>query len=316
MMGKLHTWIERISEDNKKGLRVLHKVLEVDGKKRFKLDGAVKDARGDLSLKEVYSVPYEEAQKEFRKLTNVSQYATFFGGKPKMSHDYEILRYKKFSQLRISSILKPHVVSTIERWLQVNDQDEFTKRIYYTVRDVFTIIRNQEAPISLARHEFNGMPIDEHAKPPRFDQLITKHKGKRPVFDGRNTAGDNIYNPLIDSKGRFKRFVFKEPFQDPKQVLQGFLAGQGEITAHCKIPTLKTTSYMNTFKGLMSNDVPLNIGDGLKVHSNFIGAVSPDHTTFGWSKERMSTAQKDVSLRSLISRRFMSTASSPMHHTL
>ena len=31
----------------------------------------------------------------------------------------------------------------------------------------------------------------------------------------------------------------------------------------------------------MSNDINLNVGDGLKAHSNFIGAVSPDHTTYG-----------------------------------
>jgi hypothetical protein len=72
---------------------------------------------------------------------------------------------------------------------------------------------------------------------------------------------------------------------------------------------------MHTYKGLLSTDVPLNVADGLKAHSNFVGAVSPDHTTFGWSKERMSTTQKDMSLRNLIQRRFVSTASSPMHHT-
>jgi hypothetical protein len=189
MLVKLHTWIEKISEDNKKGLRVIHKILEVDGKKRFKPDGTVKDGRTDLLMKDVNSVPIEDAQREFRKLTNVSQYATFFGSRPKMSHDYEILKYKKFSQLRIASILKPHVIQTIERWLAINDQEEFTKRIYYTVRDVFTIVRNQEPPVSLHKHEFDGTQVDEHAKPPRFDQLIVKHKGKRPVFDRRNLSG-------------------------------------------------------------------------------------------------------------------------------
>jgi hypothetical protein len=37
-MPKIGVWVDRLSEDNKKGLRVLHKILEVDGKKRFKLD--------------------------------------------------------------------------------------------------------------------------------------------------------------------------------------------------------------------------------------------------------------------------------------
>ena len=52
-MPRLATWLEKISEENKKGLRVIHKVLEVDGKKRFNIDGAGHDQRQDLLLKDV-----------------------------------------------------------------------------------------------------------------------------------------------------------------------------------------------------------------------------------------------------------------------
>ena len=99
-----------------------------------------------------------------------------------MAQDYEILRYKKFSQLRISSILKPRVINCIERWLSLNDVSEFTRRIFVVIREIYTILRNQEAPLSLARVEFNGAKQEEHAKPPRIDQLILKHKGKRPLM--------------------------------------------------------------------------------------------------------------------------------------
>lgn len=54
-------------------------------------------------------------------MTNSTQYATFFGSKPQEAGDYEILKYKKFSSLKIAKILKPHVVSTVERWLGIND---------------------------------------------------------------------------------------------------------------------------------------------------------------------------------------------------
>lgn len=125
-MNKTLVWLERISEDNKKGLRVISKIMEVDGRKRFKLDGLAVAANNtaaprDLSLKDVYNVPYDEAQKAFRKMTNSTQYASFFGSKPPEAGDYEILKYKKFSQLKISHILKPHVVATVERWLGIND---------------------------------------------------------------------------------------------------------------------------------------------------------------------------------------------------
>jgi len=90
-------WLEKLNEDNKKGLRVLHKIMEVDGKKRFKVDAPTGDQKQEILIKDVYSVPFEEAQKEFRKITNVTHYATIFGSKPKQAQDFEILKYKKFS---------------------------------------------------------------------------------------------------------------------------------------------------------------------------------------------------------------------------
>jgi hypothetical protein len=35
----------------------------------------------------------------------------------------------------------------------------------------------------------------------------------------------------------------------------------------------------------------------------------------GWNKMKMTSPQKDIQLRREISKRFMSTGSSPMHHT-
>lgn len=69
--------------------------------------------------------------------------------------------------MRIANILKPHVAQCVERWLSINDVEEFTRRIYFTVREMYTIVRNQEAPQSLARVEYAGAQVDEKA--PRFD---------------------------------------------------------------------------------------------------------------------------------------------------
>jgi hypothetical protein len=53
------------------------------------------------------------------------------------------------------------------------------------------------------------------------------------------------------------------------------------------MPYQKTTSYLGTYKGLMSKDIDLNIGDDLKAVSNFIGATSPDHTTYGNNPKKL-----------------------------
>ena len=54
-------------------------------------------------------------------MTNISNYAQFYGMKPKMLEDYEILKYKRFKELPISSILKPHIVNYVDNWLHIND---------------------------------------------------------------------------------------------------------------------------------------------------------------------------------------------------
>ena len=62
--------------------------------------------------------------------------------KPKMKEDYEILKYKKLHELKIAKILKPHALQYIENWLSINDQEEYTGKIYLTIRDMYTIINN------------------------------------------------------------------------------------------------------------------------------------------------------------------------------
>lgn len=72
---RLAPWLEKLSEDNKKGLRLMSKVMEVDGKKRFKKDDHGHQLKHDMLVKDVYAVPIEDAQKEYRKLTNKSNYS-------------------------------------------------------------------------------------------------------------------------------------------------------------------------------------------------------------------------------------------------
>jgi hypothetical protein len=95
---KLLLWVDKISEENKRGLRVLNKVLEVDGKKKFKKEDHGNQLKHDLIVKDVYAIPFEDAQKEYRKLTNKSNYAQSYGTTPsKTNQEFDILRHKKFS---------------------------------------------------------------------------------------------------------------------------------------------------------------------------------------------------------------------------
>ena len=52
-----------------------------------------------------------------------------------------IVKSKALSELPISSSLRPEVIEILEKWIKINDQDEFTRRIFFTLRELYTIIR-------------------------------------------------------------------------------------------------------------------------------------------------------------------------------
>lgn len=64
------------------------------------------------------------------------------------------MKMKKFSELPINEILLPEVVKILTKWLTINDQDMFTGRIYFTIREMYTVIKNQIATITTNHENF------------------------------------------------------------------------------------------------------------------------------------------------------------------
>jgi len=80
-----------------------------------------------------------------------------------------IMKRKNFRSLDISQYIQDVPSRFIEKWIQINDQDEFTKRIYFTIREVHTIVSNQEAPDQTYTDFFKGRKADVV---PRVDRMI------------------------------------------------------------------------------------------------------------------------------------------------
>lgn len=150
-------------------------------------------------------------------MTNQTSYRTQFGEPPKAAEDYVILKQKKLRDLEISKYMKESTKNYIEQWLKINDQDEFTKRIYFTLREIYTVVRNLEAPINSNKSFFTGRKAE---RVPRFDKILleAQHgdrlrsmgipKPQQPsqtdIFLervlGMQTAKSKHINPLIDTK--------------------------------------------------------------------------------------------------------------------
>lgn len=125
-----------------------------------------------------------------------------------------IVKQKPLSELPISSTLKPEITSILEKWIGINDQDEFTRRIFFTLREMFTIVKAQVAPNTTTGELFLQKKSYPGSIPPRFDimertikdeernksynrnrltqthtRVATPHRTTMPYFD-----------PLIDPK--------------------------------------------------------------------------------------------------------------------
>ena len=90
------------------------------------------------------SVDSNNSREVFRKLTNKSSYSLQFGEPPKAAEDYVILKSKKFGDLEISNYVQELPKKFLEKWLSLNNQDEFVKHAYFVTREMHTVIKNAE----------------------------------------------------------------------------------------------------------------------------------------------------------------------------
>jgi len=88
-VSKLLRWASTISEDNKKGLKLIKTIIDSKGEQKFK--GKEEKATNLKNDYDVTTMPAEDAKRLFRKMANTTSYAMEFGERPKAVEDYKIL---------------------------------------------------------------------------------------------------------------------------------------------------------------------------------------------------------------------------------
>ncbi len=111
-------------------------------------------------------------------MTTTTAYNSTFGLRPAAEKDFEVLKEKQFSTLPSAQILKPAIRGYLTKWLQINDQDKFTGRIFFTVREMFTVVKNKLADVPTS-HENHASLERMNITLPRFDKIITGLNEKR-----------------------------------------------------------------------------------------------------------------------------------------
>ena len=202
------------------------------------------------------------AKEVFRRMTNTTQYANQFGAKPAELKDHKVLDKKSFAKLGISQVLKPNIVQMLSRWLTINDQEKFTERIFTTVREMYTVVKNMIADVPTSQ-DHHSEHIELQATPPRFDKILLAQAERRRV----NSKGDPALSADIRrrrTKSYFAAVDYKigsrhrdadtfrldpnnlylgPPMIDTKTFKQEFLAGDKGVVMYQNPNEPKNSSY-------------------------------------------------------------------------
>lgn len=120
-------------------------------------------------------------------------------------------------------MIKPEPLRMLEKWIQADNEEEFTARVYFTLRDMYTIVRGKSNFTTTQRDHFVDAPRYVGAMPPRFDlfekaQNASIRANATKSALATRTAKDSMMRgksqPTVQQM--IKSFHF-EPLMDPKK---------------------------------------------------------------------------------------------------
>lgn len=296
------------------------------GQKRFKKVGG--SGVGDLAFDDMKQVG--DAKDYFRKKMNQTSYAATFGDKPKAAEAFSILKTKKFNELYYNEILVPEASQILTRWLAINDQDMFTGRIYFTVREMYTVIKNQVAIVPTSHDTFANASKLPGQDPPRFDKIL------QSIITRNRNASCNTGKQLTELE-KIKRYKFVDikigskeasylhpamreskygpirydgpPIIDIPAYKQDFLKGDKEVVFIGDPSSPHPSTYANNFKGKQPDD-RAEIWDDRR--TSFACMTSPDPATMSFTRQRWNELAVD---RLRLSRRMFKSGRNTFAHT-
>ena len=190
------------------------------------------------------------------RMNHTTQYNSRFGERPKPNQDFNVLNQKPFVRQQIAQVLKPDIATMLSRWLTINDQDKFTGRIFYTVREMFTVVKNQLAEVPTSQ-EMHSKHVELTATPPRFDKMITDLSNKKRThasqmareklmasdlplnrrtksyFEGIEFKVGSRHNDTVNGRLDPANVYLGPPMIDTSGFKQDFLKGDKDVVMYC-----------------------------------------------------------------------------------
>lgn len=182
-----------------------------------------------------------------------SSYNRQFGERPKEEEAFKIVKKKRFSELDFASILKPGPLYMIEKWITGESEEEFTSRVFFTLRDMYTIVRGKSCFATTNRDLYVDAPKYVGSAPPRFD-LFEKNQNASARATATNLA--QTAKKMATMKGQagptsaqlLKGFHF-DPLMDPKGFRHEDLKGDSGLIYFLNPRDANFTHYAGNFGG-------------------------------------------------------------------
>lgn len=193
----------------------------------------------------------------------------------------------------------------------MNDQDKFTERIFVTVREMYTLVKNMLADIPTSQ-DHHAKHIELEATPPRFDKILSEQAEKRrlnalgcPKLAAEIRQGRmKSYFSGVDYKlGSHHRDNDRERL-DPNNLYQGptmidtksfkldFLSGDKNAVMYNNPNEAKTTQYATTWKGIqVAGDYKASILDNQ--WQSFVQQTVPDPSRMTQTQLKFNSIEKD-----------------------
>ncbi len=115
---------------------------------------------------------------------------------------------------------------------------------------MYTVLKNQEFPLSSIDSQFKWVKYDENLKAPRFDKLIEKYRGRRTFASKQllqTEEPEQLLNKSPKSNPNFYMFA-QSPMAAKKEKIK-FFQGNGKIMKFCELQDAPTTIYQDKYHG-------------------------------------------------------------------
>lgn len=170
----INTWLQTATKDEIKGLKIIQAIVKHKGQKRFKKHE--KQERFDI----------EQARQDVRRRTMTSFYSSHYGSaSPSNHHMSEILKYKRLSELPYSQVLQAGVLSVVENWLKLDDDQKFKDLLLTFLQAMNSVCKiNENLPVTSNQDTFQWFSKEEKE---RMNFPITVKNTKVQFFDRKKS---------------------------------------------------------------------------------------------------------------------------------